>query len=270
MLNVEGITKVKRCRHIGPLYIQKPFYPEGLQHPHLYILHPPGGVVSGDDLNIKINVGFNAGCLITTPGASRFYNGATGAPLQKQTVNIDVAKNAHLEWFPMETIIYDGARVELSTKINLASTSSVCVWDICCTGLPASGQGFLDGRLDQKFMVFTERLPVFVDRLNLDENLKTFSASNAGLRGAAVSGFMLLGPMDDGDDKNGMVLSLREVVEKEGLQSAASITELGKFFVGRYLGNSAFDARNIFCRWWEILRPGLLGKQAVWPRIWST
>ena len=170
----------------------------------------------------------------------------------------------------METIIYDGARVELSTKINLASTSSVCVWDICCTGLPASGQGFLDGRLDQKFMVLTESLPVFVDRLNLDENLKAFSASNAGLRGAAVSGFMLLGPTDDGNDKDGMVLSLREVVEKEGLQSAASITELGKFFVGRYLGNSAFDARNIFCRWWEILRPGLLGKQAVWPRIWST
>lgn len=39
-------TVLKSCRHQGPLYVQKPFYPEGRELAHLYLLHPPGGMVS--------------------------------------------------------------------------------------------------------------------------------------------------------------------------------------------------------------------------------
>ena len=259
-----------RCRHFGPLYIQKPFYPEGESHPHIYILHPPGGIVSGDELNVNIRIGPEAGGLITTPGASRFYNAAAGAPEQKQTIEIEVAEKAYLEWFPMETIVFDGARVDLSTKISLASNSSVCFWDICCMGLPASGQNFVKGGLKQEFIVLAEGMPVFADKLTLGENFKAFGFSNAGLRGFTVSGFLVSGPVSDGEHRSEITSRLRGIIEQEEFQSHASITELGNFFVGRYLGNSAFDARNIFSWWWDILRPSVAGKQSVRPRIWST
>lgn len=45
-----GRTVMTECRHLGPLRIQRPFYPEGAV-PHLYLLHPPGGVVGGDELS---------------------------------------------------------------------------------------------------------------------------------------------------------------------------------------------------------------------------
>ena len=66
-------TVLKTCSHRGPLYVQKAFYPEGRELAHLYLLHPPGGMVSGDDLQINVNMAEGAQALITTPGAGRVY-----------------------------------------------------------------------------------------------------------------------------------------------------------------------------------------------------
>ena len=65
-------TFLSKREHIGPLAIQRPFYPEqGLCH--LYLLHPPGGVVGGDQLSIGIKTDANSSALITTPGAKKIY-----------------------------------------------------------------------------------------------------------------------------------------------------------------------------------------------------
>ena len=41
-------TILSHRSHQGPLQIQKLFYPESNGACHVYILHPPGGVVGGD------------------------------------------------------------------------------------------------------------------------------------------------------------------------------------------------------------------------------
>ena len=64
---------LQHCRHQGPLYVQKPFYPEGRQLPHVYLLHPPGGLVSGDKLQINVAMARDTQALISTPGAGRVY-----------------------------------------------------------------------------------------------------------------------------------------------------------------------------------------------------
>ena len=46
----EDKTYVSHRKHLGPLVIQKPFYPEG-EVCHVYLIHPPGGIVGGDELN---------------------------------------------------------------------------------------------------------------------------------------------------------------------------------------------------------------------------
>ena len=65
-------TFLSKRKHIGPLTVQQPFYPEeGLCH--LYLLHPPGGVVGGDQLSIVVKTDSDSGALITTPGATKIY-----------------------------------------------------------------------------------------------------------------------------------------------------------------------------------------------------
>ena len=69
-------TCLVRKKQRGPLTLQRPFYPEG-DICHSYILHPPGGVVGGDTLEITVQAAAKSHCLITTPGATKFYRSKT-------------------------------------------------------------------------------------------------------------------------------------------------------------------------------------------------
>ena len=59
-------SRVASAERLGPLHLQKPFYPEGPDLAHLYLLHPPGGMVSGDLLEIEARLEPNTAALITT------------------------------------------------------------------------------------------------------------------------------------------------------------------------------------------------------------
>jgi urease accessory protein len=144
-------TILRHRKHFGPLQVQKPFYPEINGTCHVYILHPPGGVVGGDRLNISIDVDSNAHALITTPAAGKFYRSAGPIAVQKQIIK--VASKAILEWFPSENILFSGSKAQIQTKVELAHDSHFVGWEILCLGRPASEEIFSQGELDQRFEV---------------------------------------------------------------------------------------------------------------------
>lgn len=64
---------VAHFSHSGPLRILQSLYPEGDSICHNVIVHPPGGLVVGDTLDLASNAAPGAHGLITTPGVTRFY-----------------------------------------------------------------------------------------------------------------------------------------------------------------------------------------------------
>lgn len=142
----DGCT-VARFLHSGPLRILQSLYPEGAGICHNVIVHPPGGLVGGDRLDVQVSVGGDAHGLVTTPGATRFYRSEGAAAVQQ--AQITLAGGARLEWLPMETICYSGCLAENRLAMQLAPGSELIGWDITALGLPAAGQPFAAGSLLQ-------------------------------------------------------------------------------------------------------------------------
>ncbi len=251
----------------GPLYVQKPFYPEGSDLAHCYILHPPGGVVSGDHLQVNITLNKNCQALFTTPGAGRVYKARADKRPQTQINRITTHANATAEWLPLETIIYPHARGRITTRIELAENAHFIGWDICSLGLPASGQEFDKGSLHQRLEIFHTGTPRFIDAFDIGDNDSALRLNTAGLAQKSCTGLLVAGPFEhDETEHRALLQSLRTISERSGM---LGITAVNGFICARYLGDSANEARACFTDIWQKLRPILLHRPACPPRIWS-
>ncbi|SCM73867.1 urease accessory protein UreD [Desulfovibrio sp. 86] len=207
----QGRTTLAKMQFSGPLRVQQPFYPEAAptnapgraqaSRPcHCCLLHPPGGLVSGDDLSLAVRLEQGAHALITAPSASKFYAADTHNVPQRQTSDLAVT-GGMLEWLPRETIIYDGARAEMRTSVELDNASACIGWEMICLGRPAANERFTHGSVRQSLILTREGLPLLHEVLRF-EGGGALQECACGLRGQAVSAtlFAVGRGADDGQD----------------------------------------------------------------------
>jgi urease accessory protein len=166
--SAEGATLIDHRAHRGPLVVQRPFYPEatGRDVCHVYLVHPPGGLVGGDELAVDVRVGAGAHALVTTPAAGKAYR--TSGEAVRQTQTLRVAGGGALEWLPQETILYDGAHATLDTRVELAPGARFVGAETICFGLPARDEPFARGACRQRFSIARGGRPLFVERGRFD------------------------------------------------------------------------------------------------------
>jgi urease accessory protein len=258
-----GRTVLARRSHFGPLAVQRPFYPETDGTCHVYILHPPGGIVGGDELHIETNLDHGAKCLVTTPGATKLYrsNGDTALI----TNILTVADHGTLEWMPQEAIAFDGSRSLTTTDVHLESGADFCGWDIVCLGRRAAGEEFLNGSYRQSFRIWRDHRPIAIESNALEGGSRQLTA-NWGLSGYSVSGTFLFVTRDEAQS----LQALRERTENRYSDCRFGVTQMRDVIVARYLGNSAEQAKALFTDVWSLLRKEVYRRFAVRPRIWDT
>lgn len=246
----------QRERH-GPLSVQRPFYPEGGVC-HVYLLHPPGGVVGGDVLDIEVGLGSGARAVVTTPGATKFYRSDGRRALQSQRLR--VAADAVLEWLPQETICFPGAEVRLDTVVELNGSARLAMWDILCLGRPVIDEPFDQGSIDNRLLIQRDGVPLLIDRLRVRPDNRDRLSLMAGL---PVAGTLLISGAGEEE-----IAACRDLLLAEaGDYAGATLVE--DLLIVRYLGGSTERARRMFTRVWQALRPPGIDSPAV-PRIWAT
>jgi urease accessory protein len=269
-------TQLTRTERNGPLTVQKAFYPEGRDCAHIYLLHPPAGIVSGDELRIQIQVNEKSHSLVTTPGASRFYRArediTIGDSKQIQHCEFFIKSMARCENFPLETIVYEGADGFNTVDVHLQKDSDYLGWDITCLGLPHSDDLFKNGRYTQLNRVYCEDKLIYHDRVGIHPN-NQIHQHVAGLNNHSVfATFMAYSSAEKFTDieKRTLITKLRDCMVKADAEHKVSVTQIRQLLIMRYLGEHAEECKNLFIQLWQILRPLYLNKEANIPRVWHT
>lgn len=255
-------TVLARRQHRGPLTVQRPFYPEGPAVCQVTLLHPPGGLVGGDQLQLTATLDAGAQALITTPAASKIYRSTAAVAQQRQ--HFHLAAGAALEWLPQETILFSGAHFRSQTRVDLAPGGRFLGWEITCLGRPACAERFDAGHGAIALELWEDGQPLFIERGRY-----------------AGGGAMLTTPWGLGDQPVvGTWLALDAPAELTDAMRAPlsevadplrwGLTRLPRVLALRYRGPSAAEARALFIRAWTLVRPTLLGRDAHPPRIWAT
>lgn len=264
-INDEGTTRLTERSHFGPLRVQKPLYPEGDAVCHAIVVHPPGGVVGGDQFSITANVGSNAHAFITTPAAAKWYRANGHA--SRQEIRLDISDNASLEWLPQETIFFDEAQVQLDNAVTLGKDATYIGCEILCFGRTASGESFNVGKIMQRTSIRREGKLVWFEQGAIAGGRASMTSPLA-LNGNTVCATLIA----VGKALPASVINVIREQEGELIGPAGSfgITQMKSVLVARYLGHSSETAKRLMTQVWQQLRPELLGREGIVPRIWQT
>jgi urease accessory protein len=249
-------TVLTHREHRGPLTLQRPFYPED-EVCHVYVLHPPGGVVGGDELKISIKAKPKSHALLTTPASGKFYRSA--GLWAQQSIEIDIADDAIVEWLPQETIIYEGAMLKNTMTVRMADTARFIGWEIFSLGRPASAEGFNQGNIDLNWRISVAEKPLLLERLRLD---KAVFAARWGLQGLSACGTLFAKPSGQA--------ALTAVQELIGDSPNRGVTLIDDLLVCRALDQGCDKLRGFFEQVYRLVRPDTANKALCLPRIWAT
>lgn len=263
----DGERTLAHDRHEGPLRVLQRLYPEGPAICHHVVLHPPGGVVAGDELHLHATLAEGCHALITTPGATRFYR-SEGA-LALQSVKLQVAAGARLEWLPMETLAYSGCEARSLVRMDLAPGAEMIGWDLLALGLPAAGQLFERGSFSQHI-----ELPgCWLERGRVAAADATLLQAPAGFGGRTVLGtaWFATGEGLQTARRERLLEVAREAVQGDALAASAGVTSpQSRVVVLRVLAQGVEPAMALLARVRAAWRQAGWGLAAAPPRIWRT
>ena len=263
---LESQRTVARYLHQGPLRILQSLYPEGDQICHNVLVHPPGGLVGGDTLDIQVNVAEGAHALVSTPSATRFYKSGGQAALQQVTATL--APGARLEWLPLEAIAYNDCEATNRAIFNLAPSSELMAWDVTALGLPSSDMAFTKGHFQQHL----EIPGVWLERGNLRGDDTRWLNSPLGLAGQKCLASLVFASGHNIEPQRAAqaLEAAREVLEAHPLRLQAGVTcAHPQVIVLRVMSPLVEPSMDLLKQVWAVWRHTLWALPSTPPRIWS-
>ena len=258
---------IARHVHTGPLRILQSLYPEGDAICHNVLVHPPGGLVAGDTLDLAVQVASGAHGLLTTPGATRFYRSDGEPALQRTTIKL--ASDARMEWLPLEAIAYSGCLGENRLTLTLCPGAEMLGWDVTALGLPAANKPFESGHFCQQL----EMPGTWLERANinaLDQLLLNSPSGMAGHRCFATL-FFAAGSRLTRQRRQDALDIARDIIQTHPLcPCAAATSPNGQIVLVRVLAPLVEPAMAVLRNVWQQWRRELWQLGSDSPRIWST
>ena len=278
----DGATIPSHRRHLGPLRIQKGFTPEGDELWHQIVVHPPGGIASGDDLCVSIDAAQGARVLLTSPGAAKWYRSAADDAVATQEIAINVAAGASVEWLPLESIVHLGARARWHARVDVHPDAAAVWAEVVCLGRPANDERFTQGALRWTLEFNRSQRPLFIERGAIDGVRDDHRRAPALGRAPCFGTLVAIPPAAACEHLPAVCDAIATMLDDQAGSTCrpnapgtthptqvTAVTALPQALVVRWAGAAAEDGWRALRAAWALARPAVIGRAAHPPRIWT-
>jgi urease accessory protein len=124
-----------------------------------------GGLVDGDDVRLRIEVGDGASALVATQASTKAYRSPSGA---RQAVEAIVGEDALLVVLSDPLVPFAGARIDALLDVELGRGATLAAVEGLTAGRVALGERWAAARCQTRLRVRREGAPVLDDALLLD------------------------------------------------------------------------------------------------------
>lgn len=256
----DGASRLAELDQRSPLRVLFPRVDAG-EPPLAAVTTVSGGLVGGDSLRVEIGVGPKASVLAFGQAAEKIYR-STG-PSSTVDVALDVAADGWLEWLPQESILFDGARLERRTTVDVDLAGRLMAGECLVFGRLARGEIMRRGLVRDRWEVRRGGRLVWADALRIEDDILGTLDAASGFGGARVCGTAIyVGP-----DAAALLDTAKALTEGlEGVRAGA--TCVGGILVARWLSCDPLSLRGAFGDFWMGLRAAAGGLPPRLPRLW--
>ncbi len=130
------------------------------------IVNTAGGIAGGDRFAMEIAVAPGARLTMTTAAAEKIYR-SLGAEATI-AVKLAVGAGATLAWLPLESILFDHARLRRSFDVDLAIGARLILAEAIVFGRTAMGEVVTEGSILDRWRVRVDGTLTFAETLRID------------------------------------------------------------------------------------------------------
>jgi urease accessory protein len=260
-----GETRLTHLYQRDPLRVLFPVPAAG--DPRLAVLlTTSGGLVAGDRLDIGVHLATGAAAHVTASAAEKVYRSLGPTTTIRQSLS--VGAGAALEFLPLETILFDRARLYRETAVELGPGAAFLGGDILVLGRRARGERFTRGFLREVWQVRREGRLVWGDALHLEDDVAGIIGDPACFDGAAAFATMILAPA--GREARAFLDGVREIQSATAASGVrAGVTAIAGLIIARWLSSDAAALRRAYTDLASHLRCEAMGLAPSLPRLWQ-
>jgi urease accessory protein len=254
-----GRTRLARLEQRAPLRALFPRVPAG-ELIEAVLVNTGGGVVGGDRLAVEVEAGADAQVRVTSQAAEKIYRSA--GPTCALETRLIAGPEAWLEWLPQETILFDGARLRRSLRVEAADGARLLAADMVVFGRRARSESFRDGLFYDRWEVRVGSRLVWADALRLANRPGAVLSGPFSFAGAgAFATVIYIAP--DAEDRVDLA---RDLAAWPDVRSGA--TCIGPVLVVRWLARDPAALRAALRRFSVGFRHAVAGLPERIPAIW--
>ena len=260
-----GVTRLTHLYQRDPLRVLFPT-PAAGDPPLAVLLTTSGGLVAGDRLDIDVRLSNGAAAHVTASAAEKIYRSLGPTTVIRQSLS--VGAGAALEFLPLETILFDGARLWRKTTIELGPGSTFLGGDIVVFGRRARGERFTTGFFREVWQVRRGGSLVWGDALHLEDDISGIIEDPACFDGAAAFATLILAP--GARDLHGMLGNAREIQSVARANDVhAGVTAVAGLVIARWLAANPAALRRAYADLACHLRQAAMELPPLMPRLWN-